>query len=384
MARGDEAKQRDAKRSPVLYPPGLVPVLRALATERDISVPLSDAELEQVLVASFFASLRAEEHEHHPLRIAITRVDAARKEEPSPRSWDLVRFRSPVACTPRQLMRLARAVRSERLYVAVASDEGRLIIAGLARELTDPNESSTLKLVAPEAGNLEVWIGRQRVLEYAQGRIMDAPENLLVLAGHVRDRLRELSSRTALPDYVESVTALVRNMAEHPHGGILVVTDEAVTSSHADAGFLLERGMSIGDVLEELRNAAGVEEPTRTLRTQSAHAELERRLAEVGRLSALDGATLLDTRLTVLGFGVILPVIDDVVVRESVDAAASTCASFPIQQYGARHRAAASFASMRPGSLVFLASADGDMACMLRQADAPHVTMWRFRSGDLA
>ena len=55
----------------------------------------------------------------------------------------------------------------------------------------------------------------------------------------------------------------------------------------------------------------------------------------------------------------ILPVIDDLRVLEAVDVAATSSVDFPLRQYGARHRAAASFAATHPDSVVFLASADG-------------------------
>jgi hypothetical protein len=68
---------------------------------------------------------------------------------------------------------------------------------------------------------------------------------------------------------------------------------------------------------------------------------------------------------------------------EVLDAANNTRRSFPIEQYGARHRAAASHAAAHPGSLVFVASTSGDIGCMLREHDAPTVMLWRFRSADL-
>ena len=147
---------------------------------------------------------------------------------------------------------------------------------------------------------------------------------------------------------------------------------------------MLESDLSISALQEALLDVGSNPNPAhRSLLIESLRAELALTIAEVGRLTALDGATILDWRLSVLGFGAILPVMTDVVVMEASDAAATSTIAFPLQQYGARHRAAASYASEHPESLVFIASSDGDMACMLRKRSDPHVLMWRFRSGDL-
>ena len=364
-----------------MFPPALVPVVRALARRHGLAIPLTADDLEQLLVSTFFASLSLEEHEQHPLRIAVIDEDGPLSQQGST-GWQLIRFRSPVPCGTRQLLRLGRALRSERLFIAVAS-RPRLHIIGLARDMADVG-ARTLKLIATEPGALEAWIGRRRVLAYAQGRLADAPENVLLAAGKVRSRLHELANGLNVVEYVESVTALIRYVAAHSYGGILIISHDPLATPVTETSFLLEPGMSIGAVIEQLASVRDLDTSARKLLDETLRAELERVLAEIGRLSALDGATILDSRLSVLGFGIILPVVQQITVLEAVDAAATACVAFSLKPYGARHRAAASYASTHPGSLVFVASADGDMACMLRESDQAHVLMWRFRSGDLA
>lgn len=217
-----------------------------------------------------------------------------------------------MTCNVRQLVRLSRAAPSERLFLMVAALP-RLMIIGLGQERSE-NERPLLKLVAPEPGSLEMWVGRQRVLDYAQGRVMDPPENVLLAPGSVRVRLIELASQARLPEYIDSVAALVRHMADHAYGGILIIAPDGYTRS-GEGGFLLEPGFSVGSVLTRIARLDEFEEPTRGLLEDSLRAELARTLAEVGRLSALDGATIVDAQLNVLGFGIILPVVEDVCVR---------------------------------------------------------------------
>jgi hypothetical protein len=84
------------------------------------------------------------------------------------------------------------------------------------------------------------------------------------------------------------------------------------------------------------------------------------------------------------GFGIVLPVRSDISVSEVVDAAGRARRPFALQQYGARHRAAASYAASHPGNLVFFASVSGDIGCMLNDETAGTVLLWRFRSADLS
>lgn len=382
MARGDKRRSADEHPGGVVFPAALAEVMRDLARSRAVPLPLEDEPLGELLVAMFFASMRAEEHERFPIRVAVMSSSDAQESAAAVRrsGWRTVRFRPAVTCNVRHLVRLSRAAPSERLFLMVAALP-RLAIVGLAHETSD-NERPLLKFVAPEPGSLEMWIGGQRVLDYAQGRVMDPPENVLLAAGSVRERLIDLASRAGLPEYIESVAALVRHMADHAYGGILIIAPEGSTP-RSDGGFLLESGLSVGGVLARISRLNEFEEPTRSLVEDSLRAELARTLAEVGRLSALDGATIVDAELNVLAFGIILPVVEDVCVLEAADAAASNASRFPLQHYGARHRAAASYAWMHPDTLVFVASADGDIACMFREPTLPHVLMWRFRSGDI-
>jgi DNA integrity scanning protein DisA with diadenylate cyclase activity len=116
---------------------------------------------------------------------------------------------------------------------------------------------------------------------------------------------------------------------------------------------------------------------------ETLRSEIQRTIGEIGAMTALDGATILDRQLGLCGFGVVLPVRADVSVLEVVDAAGTVRRPFFLEQYGARHRAAASYAATHTGSLVFIASVSGDIGCMLSE-EPSQVLLWRFRSRDLS
>jgi hypothetical protein len=374
-----------------LFPPRLAQVVWALVPENPVLAALGYDAFAATLTAIFFASLQTEEGEHYPIRVALTGGRPSREAvETSTPGWRHVRFRRPCPCSTRHLLRLSRAARSERLFITIARAGGGLAITGLAREGLGEDDGTLIKVHAPEPGCLDIWVSGRRVLEYARGHIQTPPEDVLLSSGRVRDKLLAFATQASSPaGYIESIASIIRHLADHPHGGILVLSAEDEPWIPEEASFAPESDTHLWDVLHELsidpetqRTAPG--RASEALRREAMRAEIERSVGEIGHMTALDGGTILDRRLGVRGFGIVLPVRSDVTVVEVMDAAATVRAPFALDQYGARHRAAASYAATHAGSLVFIASASGDLGCMLRDEETETVLMWRFRSGDLS
>ena len=94
-------------------------------------------------------------------------------------------------------------------------------------------------------------------------------------------------------------------------------------------------------------------------------------IQELGALTAIDGATLLNRELALVAFGAILPVAEQFQGRD-----AETGMTVDLGSRGTRHRASAVCANRNPGSVVFVASEDGGVTCMLRIPEQDYVTMW--------
>jgi hypothetical protein len=355
-------------------------------------VSLGGIALAEILTRVFFASLQMEEAEHHPIRVALMGgVKSEAELEASISGWKSLRFRHPCACTTRNLLRLSRAASAERLFIAVAgTPDGGLVAIGLAREGFGPDEGAIIKLRAPRPGNLEVWVSGKRVIEYVQGYVQAPPEDVLLSWGLVRTKLLSFAAESQAPSgYIESIASIIRHLTDHPHGGILVLSADDEPDVPAEATYALQTDTHLWDMLHQLGSSSesrprGPKDASSELLREVLRAEIERTISEVGHMTALDGATVLDRRLGVRGFGIVLPVHPNVSVVEVMDAAATKRHPFALEQYGARHRAAASYAATHPGSLVFIASVSGDIGCMLREEHASSVMLWRFRSGDLA
>lgn len=95
-------------------------------------------------------------------------------------------------------------------------------------------------------------------------------------------------------------------------------------------------------------------------------------------LTATDGATVLDRSLALLGFGIVLPVTSPGFVMEARDAEGRIVRPFDLGTRGTRHRAAATYARSHPGVVVFVASQDGEIACLFRDPSWEQAIAWRF------
>jgi hypothetical protein len=375
-----DTRAPQASTSSLMYPPKLAEVVGSLLPSHPLLSALNNGAFAAFLSEMFFASMQDEEGEHQIIRTALTPPAPRGVHTPGPAE---LRFREPPACVSRTLLRLARAAGAERMVITLAERDGQLVISGLAREHFGDNEQASIRVDALKPGCLEIWASGERILEYVRGYVQKPPEDLLLAAGPVRQKLLGFASSSCAPrGYIECIAGVLRHMADHPHGGILVLSAEVDPAPSGHAMFALESDTYLWDLLEAMEGRHGVAAVSPIAR-ESFRADVRRIIAEFGCMTALDGATILDRRLALCGFGVVLPVRSDVAVLEVVDAAGLVRRPFPLDQYGARHRAAATYADAHPGSLVFFASMSGDIGCVLRDDTSSTVLLWRFRSGDI-
>lgn len=384
----------------MLFPPELVSHLADDLDRHPALTALPRGVLARLLTLVFFTSLVPEEAERHPVRVAFAGSAAETAMPPAmdleqavSYRWRTIRFRRPMPCDRWHLLKLSRAARENRLFAAVGFLDGRLQIIGLAREGLRTDDDDVIKLVAPSPGVLAVSCGARRVLDYVHGRILTPPENVLLGAGPVRRALSSYAAAAGVTSgYIDAVASLVRQLSAHPYGGILVLSDESDPDVPLESGFTTEAEVSLTELLQELSRqhevstrvefAEGRNQDRQVIR-DVLRAEMERMITDIGRLTAIDGATVLDRRLGLRGFGVILPILPRIVVVEATESEPVHTAPFPLRRRGSRHRAAASYAATHPASVVFVASASGDIGCMLRDPDSARVLLWRFRRGDL-
>jgi hypothetical protein len=232
------------------------------------------------------------------------------------------------------------------------------------------------------------------MLGYERGTTLTAGEDVVFSAGPVRRRLEALARAAGLnedviPDYAKSVQSLVREMAAHGRGGILIVSGEhhpdvakaAVYRMVVDSSLvsLLRLGRHLG----RMRNGSEFGRPTsddaafRSVLRSTFLTEAERVTEELGALTAIDGAVLLNRDLALVAFGVMLPLRYAAAPAHAKDAEGFQARIIDLGSRGTRHRAAATYAADHPGDVVFVASEDGELSCMFRDVKHQRTLLWR-------
>ena len=399
--------------STYLFPPALVGFARErLARKSPCLLDVTDDQLAQLFTTIFFAGLETYEGDHYPIGVAFIGrstadfiISEGAKVGALPLyRWKILRFAVPRPLSPRELVKLAVAGADRRIFSAVnVLPDDTLAIAGLAREGFTAGRDPFVKVLASRPGFLSIRRGHDLVLEYEGGAVVTVGDDEVFSAGRVHRALAAIAQRAGVdPDvvshYVETVAFLVREIGAHGHGGILIISADERPVAAESAPYRMALDSSLAALLRLGWRAGGQTEG----RPRDAHpparpetpafgellrnaflTEAERVVEELGRLSAIDGAVLLNRDLALVAFGVILPVRQDVTVEHGADGDRDRSRPVEFGSRGTRHRAAATYATEHPGDVIFVASEDGQVSCIFReQADAP-VRLW-YLTSDLA
>jgi hypothetical protein len=385
-----------------VFPPALVPLLRGRVTARAGSlVAVADHVLVELLTTVFWAGLETHEGERHPIGVAflgtsgvdVVTSDVAGSDAPFLYQWKVQHFKSPRPFDVGELVKLAVAGADRRIYSAVnVLPDGSLVIAGLAREGVSVVSDPFVKIITFRPGCLSVRSGRDSLLEYERGVILTGGDDILFTAGLVRRALEEAAHAAdldddAIPDYVDAVRSLVREMAAHGRGGILIVSTEEWPEVAETATYRVAVDSSVASLLRLARRLGGAKTKGESPQTADVAfggllrnaflTEAERLTEELGALTGIDGAILLNRHLALVAFGVMLPLGRPTALAEAADAEGRRARVVDLGSRGTRHHAGATYAAEHPGSVVFVASEDGHVSCMFRDASREHTLLWR-------
>ena len=373
---------------------------------------VSDEELVRLLTTVFFAGLETYEGEHHTIGVTFVgrsssdfvMTDAAAAAGVPLYRWKILRFAWPRPFVPRELAKLAVASAGRRIYSAVGVlEDGSLAITGLAREGVNAGPDPFVKILTSRPGCLEIRSGRELLIEYERGAIVAVTDNRVFAAdSSIHLALKAIASNSGveehvLPHYLDAVLFLVREMIAHGRGGILIIDAEENPTLSGATPYAMVLDSSLASLLrlawrigsKSAGSATGVRRregerepspPSGAAFGQLLHSafltEAERVGEEFGRLTAIDGAVLLNSDLALMAFGIILPVGNAVPIVERSDSETHAPRWVDFESRGTRHRAAATYAAEHPGSVVFVASEDGQVSCLLRESPAAPVRLW--------
>jgi hypothetical protein len=317
--------------------------------------PQPDARtVEAVINASFWASLRREEGHSPKISLAFIPPEAA---------GHAMVFERPLPLNPRDLARLAPAVEGPGTHLGVWPVGDVLRVWGTTRRV--PTICFVLEVVDPgllvvkyrrgdeydKYGTVAVLEGeRIKVVDEAGASLPDCPTLLSSLLGF------EAPAPAAGPTNVLSQLAV--SMRAHGRGGSLLVVPGDGDGWHASAARPIPYTVTpFADLTEVL--AAPAEE-----RSQPLWREAFRRSVDgVARLTAVDGATVINERYELLAFGVKIvrrgsTRVERVSVTEPVVGNTSTVVE-PSRLGGTRHLSAAQFVHDQHDALALVASQDG-------------------------
>jgi hypothetical protein len=357
---------------------------------------VGDEELVQLFTTIFFAGLETHEGEHHPINVVfvgrslveyVTSDNSA--DVPPLYRWKILRFASPRPFAGRELVKLAVAGTDSHLFTAVGIlEDGRLAITGLAREGVQAGSEPFIRVIASRPGCLSIRGGRDLAIEYERGMVVTIGDDEVFAAGPVHLALEAIARSAGMDEevirpYFDAIAFLVREIVAHGRGGILIISPDEHPSIAESTSYRMQLDFSLGALLRlawRIRGKTGGE--FGALLRNAFLTEADRVTEELGRLTAIDGAVLLNRSLALVAFGVILPVrqLVPVVEGRSPDAEGEL-RSVDFGSRGTRHRAGATYAEEHPGSIVFVASEDGQVSCLLREPHETTVRLWRLVTG---
>jgi hypothetical protein len=313
-------------------------------------------------------------------------------------------FKQPLPLTPGTLARLSAALDPLQTYICVTLAGSKLVIVGFHHwgdhysfRASRPGPSHfAIRIVGP--GVLVVRYDYQLVLTYRRGEVafysgtsdwFDYAKRALVLP------VLPYDDETHNGQVQRCVEHIAETMSRLEHGGTLLILPDGIDwEAHVTScAFAPVQPMSrvrdaeVADLEDEKHRQALLphlqDERLRiqldagtsnaisfALLDRSTFSQLGVELERLARLTATDGMTVIRPDLTLLGFGVFFPMeepsdglqirIVDPFAAEGTEPASGRLSTLG----GARHQSAAVTCHSFPGSIVIVASQDGELSVM--------------------
>jgi hypothetical protein len=313
------------------------------------------ADIEAIVDAGFWASLRREEG--YVPKISLALVAPQRVTQP-------IHFKTPLALSTTPLTKVAPAVERPGIHLGVWRIGGELRVWGTSRAI--PAFVMVLEVAAPgllvikhhrgDGGkfvNVAVLEGDQvKIIDEHASQLPDCPAMLTTLLGF--DSPGSASGR------VNVLVDLAVSMRAHNRGGIILMVPSLGDDWRQSIVHPIPYAIDpVFTALADLLRRADSEHEEREWQE-----ELEDLVHHVAGLTAVDGATILNDRCEVLGFGAKItrrkgsPLVEECGVTEPIEDAQAAIVN-PAVLGGTRHLAAAQFVYDQRNAVAMVASQDG-------------------------
>ena len=312
------------------------------------------ADIEAVIDAAFWASLRREEGYIPKISLALL---------PPERALQPLLFEHSLPLASAALVKVAPAVERRGIHLGVWRENGELRVWGTTRYV--PMFSFVLEVAAPgllvikhhrgELGkfiNIAVLEGDQiKVIDEAASSLPDCPSLLTSLLG--------FDTRT-WPGGLNVLVELAVSIRAHGRGGSLLVvpseSDEWLESIVRPISYAVQPAFG---VLSDLVGRAPDEQDGSSWKDAVRDA-----IEAIAGLTAVDGATIINDRYDLVAFGAKIlrrrgsPTVEQVVVTEPIVGGVAELVH-PTRLGGTRHLSAAQFVHDQHHGLALVASQDG-------------------------
>jgi len=334
------------------------PAARSVAAQlrTDFAFQPSQATLERIIDAAFWASLRREEGVSPTISLAYLPPDQTMRP---------ILFERPILLAAEYLTKLAPAVERPGIHLGVWARDGQLVVWGATRTL--PVACFVLEVVAP--GLLVVkQRGPEESSKFANVAVLEGDQAKLLSTVTTAPPdsppvVKTLLGLDETPDVIDALNVQVEiavSMRKHKRGGSLLVVPSSSSQWRESIVEPIAYGVSpsYSELCELL---AGCQNEPRGRRWQDA---IHRGVDAIAGLTAVDGATLITDRCQLLAFGAKirrgdgLPRVEQVATSELVEGATVQIVH-PTQLGGTRHLSAAQFAQDQQDAVALVASQDG-------------------------
>ncbi|MGA2600705.1 MAG: putative sensor domain DACNV-containing protein [Bryobacteraceae bacterium] len=323
--------------------------------ENAASVP-GVASIEQMIDAAFWTSVRREEG--YVPRISLAFLAPQQSVQP-------LRFERPLPLSPDALVKVGAAAERAGIHIGVWPEGDELRAWGLTTAI--PPLCFVLEVTAPGLLVIKHQRGQKAgkyvnvaVLEGDQIKIIDERASSLPDCPSLISSLLGFESPSSWTHTINVLVQLAVSMREHARGGLLLLVPAG--SSEWSESIVQPLSYAVSPPFSNLARLA--RETPEGQRARVWEEELNRFVDAIGGLTAVDGATVMNSDYELLGFGAkvqrrkgSLPV-DQVAFTEPIAGNAAALVH-PEHIGGTRHLAGAQFTHDQHDALALVASQDG-------------------------
>jgi hypothetical protein len=352
----------------------------------------SEERLAEILSTLFYVSLSKEEE--RPCKISIVYL-AKDKSYPD---LDVIQFVAPSPFALENIRKISLAFDEQKTFLCIEEHEGILQIWGISR--TQPPHCAVFRNTpAPE---LLIDFGNERVFRFYRGHTTFFQENWRVISlrlshlvnSYLPKELQDHPS-TKFPK-ARSICSIANVMLEHKHGGCLLVVPErkavnrdilhirATHSLNESSGSFLREKLASFLTFDNERyekpikaNEVWGEENRRKQLSRDWHESIE----FIGRLTAVDGAVVLTSDLSLVGFGAIIKPDAHDLEHTKLYLYNSILNPHERQELnishagGTRHKTAIAFVKKQESAFAFVSSQDGMLSFVCKDPNEEGVSL---------